>query len=111
VKLGFNIKDGKYYAVKVMKRTNMVANEKAIKTEVGIMKNLSHQNLINLIDFQEVGDYHKTNGSSFQVMYVVLELATGGELFEYVASTGRFSETVARTYFHQLIDGFFIKNS
>lgn len=91
--------------MKVIKRTNIQANEKAIKTEVGIMKNLNHRNLINLMEYKESGEYHKTNGSSFNVMYVVLELATGGELFEYVANTGRFSESVARTYFHQLIEG------
>jgi len=35
----------------------------------------------------------------------VLELAEGGELFDYVANTGHFSYEVARTYFHQLIEG------
>lgn len=34
-----------------------------------------------------------------------MELATGGELFDYVATTGRFSEPIARFYFHQLING------
>ncbi len=104
MKLGYSKKDGKHYAVKVIKRTNVVANEKAIKNEVGIMKNLKHPNLVNLIEFMEKEEYFKTNGSSFHVMSVVLELAIGGELFEYVANTGRFSETVSRTYFHQMID-------
>lgn len=35
----------------------------------------------------------------------MLEYAAGGELFEYVANSGRFSEEVARAYFHQLING------
>lgn len=68
------------------------------------MKSLKHPNLVNMIEFMEKEEYFKSNGSSFQVMSVVLELATGGELFEYVANTGRFSEPVARTYFHQMID-------
>jgi len=38
-------------------------------------------------------------------MLVVLELATGGELFEFLQHTGSFEEAVARTYFHQLING------
>lgn len=38
------------------------------------------------------------------VMYMAMELANGGELFEYVANTGKFSEEVCRTYFHQLIE-------
>jgi len=39
------------------------------------------------------------------VTYLVLELAEGGELFEYVALTGRFSEETARYFFKQLISG------
>lgn len=35
----------------------------------------------------------------------MLELASGGELFDFVAQTGAFSESVARYYFHQLIEG------
>lgn len=104
MKLGYSKKDGKYYAVKVIRRTNIVANEKAIKNEVGIMRNLKHPNLVNLMDFMEKEEYCKTNGSTFHVMSVVLELATGGELFEYVANTGRFNEVVSRTYFHQMLD-------
>jgi serine/threonine protein kinase len=34
------------------------------------------------------------------VNYIVLELAQGGELFDFVANSGRFNEKVARTYFH-----------
>jgi len=35
---------------------------------------------------------------------LALELARGGELFDYISQTGEFSEDVARYYFHQLID-------
>lgn len=35
----------------------------------------------------------------------MLEYAGGGELFDYVAETGKFSEKVARTYFHQMMNG------
>jgi serine/threonine protein kinase len=37
-------------------------------------------------------------------MYMVIELAKGGELYEYVAQTGFFQPEVARSYFHQLIE-------
>jgi serine/threonine protein kinase len=33
-----------------------------------------------------------------------LELASGGELFDYISQTGEFSEDVARYFFHQLIE-------
>lgn len=37
-------------------------------------------------------------------MYIVLELATGGEFFDYIATGGAFPENIARFYFRQLID-------
>ncbi len=33
-----------------------------------------------------------------------MELAQGGELFDFVANTGRFKENVARAFFHQFMD-------
>jgi serine/threonine protein kinase len=35
----------------------------------------------------------------------VLELAVGGELFDFVALAGRFTEPIARYYFKQMISG------
>jgi hypothetical protein len=32
-------------------------------------------------------------------MMIAMELAEGGELFDYIAETGHFTEDVARTYF------------
>ena len=45
------------------------------------------------------------NGKHEKVIYIVLELAKGGELFDYIAVGGRFSEQISRFYFKQLIDG------
>lgn len=39
------------------------------------------------------------------MILVVLELATGGELFDFLAFTGPFEETLSRTYMQQLIAG------
>lgn len=36
---------------------------------------------------------------------MALELCQGGELFDFIAQTGRFEEPVARYYFKQLLDG------
>ncbi len=41
----------------------------------------------------------KSDGSKKTVFYIVLELAGGGELFDFVAQTGAFTEPVARYYF------------
>lgn len=38
-------------------------------------------------------------------IFIVLELITGGELFDKIVAEGRFDENTARFYFRQLIKG------
>lgn len=53
----------------------------------------------------------KANGTQKIVDYIVLEYAEGGELFDFVADTGRLDENMTRYYFKQLLDGLeFIHN-
>jgi serine/threonine protein kinase len=54
-----------------------------------------------VIELIEVGhaEYLKASGQKKQVYYIVLELATGGELFDIVAMSGRFDEPTARYFF------------
>ena len=52
-----------------------------------------------MIEYNKDGVVEKENGKKENVIYIVLELATGGELFDYVATTGRFDEKIARFYF------------
>ena len=42
-----------------------------------------------------------------EVMFVIQELAAGGELFGLIMHCGPFTEELARYYFHQLINGLF----
>ena len=58
-----------------------------------------------MIEYSKDGIVEKASGEKEHVIYIVLELATGGELFDYVATTGRFNEPIARFYFRQLIEG------
>jgi serine/threonine protein kinase len=43
--------------------------------------------------------YRKKNRPSEKREYIALEIAEGGELFDYIASGGRFPEPLARYYF------------
>lgn len=70
-----------------------------------MMKKLTHQNIIKILDFSDEAEYTLPNGRSMPVYYIALELASGGELFDFIAETGRFSEPVARYFFHQLVEG------
>ncbi len=54
---------------------------------------------MNLLEYNKDGVVEKSNGTKESVIYIALELATGGELFDYVATTGRFTESISRFYF------------
>jgi serine/threonine protein kinase len=76
-----------------------------VMTEVETMSKLSHPNIVNLIEYSKDAFVEKEDGTKYPVICIGLELATGGELFDYVALTGRFDERIARFYFKQLIAG------
>lgn len=44
------------------------------------------------------------NGRKKPVFFIALELASGGELFDFIFQTGRLDEKIARFYFLQLLD-------
>ena len=43
--------------------------------------------------------YQKASGKVSEKKFLALELAEGGELFDFVAISGRFPEPLARYYF------------
>ena len=79
-------------------------NLKNLQKEIAVLSSLKNSHIVNLIEFIEKVDYIKRNGTKKSVLAIVMELVPGGELFEYVADSGKFNESVARTYFHQLIE-------
>jgi len=91
-------------ALKVMKKDIGYDSGMAdiVMNEVEIMKNLSHPNIVNLLDFNGSAEHVKANGEKTAVFFLALELAKGGELFDFIAQTGKFNENVARYFFQQL---------
>jgi serine/threonine protein kinase len=63
-----------------------------------------HPNVIKIVEYEPEGVYIKANGETFPIIYIVLELAPGGELFDMVCNTGRFNDRITRFYFRQLIE-------
>ena len=85
-------------------KENMNDQDKALlMTEVEAMMKMKHENVLQIIDFGQK-EYVKKN-SKKMVDYIALELAKGGELFDFIAMTGRFDEKVARHYFIQFMNG------
>jgi len=96
VKFATDVESQTHYAVKVFNRDEMSRElQRQIKEEIAIIKHVRHPNVVNLREVL----------ASRTHVYVVLELVTGGELFDKVATAGKLEEKHARVYFQQLIDG------
>ena len=67
------------------------------------MRSLNHFNIIEIKDsgFQTL----KNSSTEKEVYFIALEYATKGELIDFIYSTGKFEEKVARYFFRELIEG------
>jgi len=97
VKFAVNTETQEQVAIKVLdkekiQKQNMGAQ---IKKEISIMKMVKHDYVVSL----------KEVLASRTKIFIVLELITGGELFDKIVSEGRFDQATARYYFTQLIEG------
>jgi len=103
VKLAVDPATKSYVAIKILKKGNPKLDSKFLElvmTEVQTMEALSHTNILNMLEYSKDGVVKKSNGTTESVIYIVLELAQGGELFDFVAQTGKYSDGVARFYFN-----------
>eukprot|EP00475_Leptophrys_vorax_P013254 TRINITY_DN1961_c0_g1_i1.p1 TRINITY_DN1961_c0_g1~~TRINITY_DN1961_c0_g1_i1.p1 ORF type:complete len:509 (-),score=167.97 TRINITY_DN1961_c0_g1_i1:108-1634(-) len=108
VKLGTNKVTGEKVALKVLAKKNLDESStefKQVKREIDALTLLNHPNILRMHEADWNAVYPKADGGTQDVLLVVLELAGGGELFDFLSFTGCFDERVARTYFHQLIAG------
>lgn len=97
VKLAQHQETGTEYAIKILDKSDIKANELTVnvRREIAIMKALNHKNIVNLREVL----------SSKSKLYIVMDLVRGGELFEQIERKGELDEKLARKYFQQLIDG------
>lgn len=95
VKIGKHSKTGAKVAVKILNGDEMW--KELVKAECDMLKKLSHANIVNFVEMGK--DSLKKESKQSQVDYIVLELAQGGELFDFVANTGRFPDKYSRFYF------------
>ncbi|KAM4628703.1 calcium/calmodulin-dependent protein kinase type IV isoform 1-T1 [Polymixia lowei] len=81
----------KPYAAKVLKKT---IDKKIVRTEIGVLLRLSHPNIIRLKEiFETEAD-----------IALVLELVTGGELFDRIVERGYYSERDAAHVIKQILE-------
>ncbi|XP_056586226.1 serine/threonine-protein kinase MARK2 isoform X10 [Triplophysa dalaica] len=94
VKLAKHILTGKEVAVKIIDKTQLNSSSlQKLYREMRIMKLLNHPNIVKLF---EVIETEKT-------LYLVMEYASGGEVFDYLVAHGRMKEKEARAKFRQIV--------
>ena len=71
-----------------------------LDAEVKPMQGFDHEGLVWLLDYGQDAKMTKYPGGKFNhVNYVIMELASNGELFDIIAPIGGFSERITRYYF------------
>ncbi|XP_043190688.1 MAP/microtubule affinity-regulating kinase 3-like isoform X12 [Amphibalanus amphitrite] len=94
VKLAKHLPTGEEVAIKIIDKTQMNPGSlQKLFREVRIMKMLDHPNIVKLY---QVIETKKT-------LYLVMEYASGGEVFDYLVFHGRMKEKEARLKFRQIV--------
>eukprot|EP00697_Spironema_sp_BW2_P016328 gnl/Spiro4/7508_TR3926_c0_g1_i1.p1 gnl/Spiro4/7508_TR3926_c0_g1~~gnl/Spiro4/7508_TR3926_c0_g1_i1.p1 ORF type:complete len:478 (-),score=71.96 gnl/Spiro4/7508_TR3926_c0_g1_i1:79-1512(-) len=97
VKLGCHLLTGEQVAIKVLEKAKMIdiGDLERVTREIEILKVLKHPHIIQLY---EVIDTPKN-------LYLIMEYASGGEVFDYIVKKGRVTESEAAKFFFQLSSG------
>ncbi|KAL5354058.1 Calcium/calmodulin-dependent protein kinase type I [Pseudogymnoascus australis] len=87
VKECVHIDTGRYYAAKVINKRLMAGREHMVRNEIAVLKRVSmgHRNILTLVD------YFETQNN----LYLVTDLALGGELFDRICRKGNYYESDA----------------
>lgn len=95
VKYGVDVETNAAFAIKIIDKQQLAKEhmEEQLKREIAIMKHLKHENIVQLKEVLQTAKH----------IYIVLELVTGGELFDRIVAAKRFDENTGRKYFQQLI--------
>ncbi|WVZ54628.1 hypothetical protein U9M48_005395 [Paspalum notatum var. saurae] len=96
VRFAKNTETGEPVAIKILDKEKVLKHKmvEQIKREISTMKLIKHPNVVRI---------YEVMGSKTKI-YIVLEYATGGELFDTIVNHGRMREDEARRYFQQLIN-------
>eukprot|EP01116_Phalansterium_solitarium_P017026 TRINITY_DN4096_c0_g1_i2.p1 TRINITY_DN4096_c0_g1~~TRINITY_DN4096_c0_g1_i2.p1 ORF type:complete len:513 (+),score=187.69 TRINITY_DN4096_c0_g1_i2:107-1645(+) len=96
VKLGTSKATGKTHAIKCIIKKNLKPTEmQLLEREIDIMDKLKHPNVIELSEIMDSPDF----------LYLVLELCSGGELFDAIVKRGSYSEADAAHVVKQILQG------
>lgn len=98
VKLGWKRDGSSQVAIKLIRRETVASNPSRlpkIYREISILRDLSHPNIVRLHEMVETERH----------IGIILEYASGGELFDYILTHRYLKDPTARRLFAQLVSG------
>ena len=97
VKHGIHVPTSAQVAIKILEKHRIVdaSDIERVSREIHILKIVRHPHIIQLFEIVET---HKQ-------LYLVMEYASGGELFDYIVKKKRLDEAEACRFFRQIISG------
>lgn len=96
VKLAFEKETGQQVAIKIISKAAFNQRpelQQKVKREIALMRLVEHPNILRLIDVLE----------SNRHLYIILEYAEQGELFDFLVSNRFLTEEVALEFFRQIV--------
>ncbi|CAK1599687.1 unnamed protein product [Parnassius mnemosyne] len=76
----------KEYALKIIDKAKCKGKEHYVEAEVRVMRKLCHPRIVSLIEEQDCPEW----------LFLIMELVSGGDLFDSIAAVCKFSEPQAR---------------
>lgn len=98
VRLIKDLSDNNFYAVKILKKTEIVRRKQVIhlQNELAILKMMKHPFIVNFVMFHQ-DNYH---------LYLVLEYVPGGELYSLLRNLGNLEINSVKFYSAQVVSIF-----
>uniref|UniRef100_A0A4W4FJS5 Protein kinase domain-containing protein n=1 Tax=Electrophorus electricus TaxID=8005 RepID=A0A4W4FJS5_ELEEL len=85
---------GKMYAVKCIPKKALRGKESSIENEIAVLRKIKHENIVALEDIYESPNY----------LYLIMQLVSGGELFDRIVEKGFYTEQDASALIKQVLD-------
>ncbi|XP_048465968.1 calcium/calmodulin-dependent protein kinase type 1D [Rhincodon typus] len=85
---------GKMFAIKCIPKKALKGKESSIENEIAVLRRIKHENIVALEDIYESPNH----------LYLVMQLVSGGELFDRIVEKGFYTEKDASTLIRQVLD-------
>ncbi|XP_071401811.1 calcium/calmodulin-dependent protein kinase type 1D, partial [Centroberyx affinis] len=85
---------GRMFAVKCIPKKALKGKESSIENEIAVLRRIKHENIVALEDIYESPSH----------LYLIMQLVSGGELFDRIVEKGFYTEKDASTLIRQVLD-------